>query len=167
MCNAHNHPLGCDCGWGPPYPTVTVTVRELYTISDISSKAAMLDLGFPVRKTQYFDLLNVEAKKGVLATAVKHLQQLADDWFGKDVIKVEPVEIRKGSIVLSVLLYVVPPLITTYVVFKYQNILCKKIEQFPEYIGRKSLKLYRVVRKKYLSEEQRSLRASETIFEAK
>jgi hypothetical protein len=22
MCNAHNHPPGCDCGFGPPYPGI-------------------------------------------------------------------------------------------------------------------------------------------------
>lgn len=159
MCNAHNHGGGCDCGWGPPYPTVTVTVTKMYRISSTSSKAAALNVSLPIKKTNYYDLLDDEGKGRVLTTAEKTLQQLADDWFGKGIIKVTPVNIKKGSIEIAILLLVLPA-VATHVVFKNHEVLSRKIEQFADYISHRSLKLYRPVRKTYLNEEQRSLRAS-------
>lgn len=167
MCNAHNHSSGCDCGWGPPYPTVTVTVRELYELSNTSSQIAKLDLSFPIHNTNNFDLISEKGKGKILTTATSVLQQLADAYFGKAVVKIAPVDIRKGSIELTILLCVVLPTGLTYVAFKTQKDVCERVEKFGAYIYFKSLKLFREVKRKYAAEEQRSLRTLESLIEEK
>ena len=84
MCNAHKHPAGCQCGFGPPYPNVGVTILNLLKSGDMrSSKVAELRLDFPLPKTKYFNLIDETGKERLLATTAEALQLLADKRFGK------------------------------------------------------------------------------------
>lgn len=105
MCNAHNHPAGCQCGFGPPYPTVGVTIRKLFKSGiNRSSKVAELDVSFPISNTRLFHLIDQAGKKRLLATIEKALQQVADSRFGKGNIKVTSADVKQGSIEVCVIL---------------------------------------------------------------
>jgi hypothetical protein len=157
MCNGNNHPPGCHCGFGPPYPNIGVSIRKLLSKEDRqSSTVAELDLDIPLSSTDYFYLIDIAGKKRILSTTVDALQPLADKRFGTDNIKVVPIYIVKGSIDLGVALVVVAG--AAYYFFKDYEDLRKGVIQFTNDITYVSSKLYRIVRKKYLSEERRSVK---------
>ena len=156
MCNGYKHPPGCECGFGPPYPEVDVTVRKLISKNNRrSSRIAELDLRFHIPKASFFHLVDQSGRKRVLATAVRQLQRLADNRFGKKNIKVVPEYVKKGSIDVYVALVVAVG--AAYKFFKDYESLRKGVAAFVNDIKGVSNKLNRVVRRKYLREEQRSL----------
>lgn len=153
MCNAYNHSADCECGFGPPYPNVGVAIRKLYRIRDRrSSRIADLDLSFPLPKTNFFHLIDKTGRERLLTSTVEVLQRLADNRFGKGNIKVIPDHVKKGSINVSVVL------VAAYVFFKNYEVLRKNIVRFAKDIKHASSTLYQVVRRRYLSEERRSLK---------
>lgn len=155
MCNAYRHPAGCQCGFGPPYPDVDVSIRKLTRRGDRqSSRVAELDLSFHIPKAIFFHLVDKVGKKRVLETTAEALQQLADNRFGKGNIKVAPIYIKKSSIIVSIVLFTLG---AAYVFFKDYKAIRDGVTAFVEDIKCASSKLNRVVRKKYLREEQRSL----------
>ena len=46
MCNAYRHPMGCQCGFGPPYPDVDARIIKLVKWKDRKSGQAKKN-GFP------------------------------------------------------------------------------------------------------------------------
>jgi hypothetical protein len=156
MCNAHNHPNGCQCGFGPPYPHIEVSIRKLLNEGDRKSPmVAELGLSFPISKANFFHLVDNAGKDSLLATAVEVLQPLADELFGKGNIKVIPADIKKGSIVIDVALVTVG---AAYVFFKDYEALKKGVEAFVKDIGYVSRKLLQIIKRKYSNEERKALR---------
>lgn len=156
MCNAHKHPAGCECGFGPPYPNVSVTILSLLESGNMrSSKAAELHLSFPLPKAKYFHLLDETGKEKILAMIAEVLQPLADKRFGKGNIKVVPTHVAKGS--LQAWVNLISVIGVAYQFFKDRKDLKKKVTQFANDIGLASSQLNPKVRRKYLSEERRAL----------
>lgn len=157
MCNAHQHPAGCECGFGPPYPNVSVTILSLLKSGNMrSSKAAELRFSFPLPKAKYFNLIDETGKERILATTAEALQQLADKRFGKGNVKVVPTRVEKGT--LEVYAFLVSVGMAVYQLFKDRKDLKKRVTQFTKDVGLMSSKLNLKVRKRYLSEERRSLK---------
>ena len=155
MCNAFRHPAGCECGFGPPYPEIDVSVRKLINKEDMrSSKVAQLDLKLHIPKAAFFHLVDNIGKRRILSTAAKELQRLANKRFGKGKIEVVPIHLKKGSIEFYVLLVVVGG---AYTFFKDYESLRIGVSAFVRDIKSASSKLNRVIRRKYLREERRSL----------
>ncbi len=156
MCNGYRHATGCECGFGPPYPQVDVRIRKILNRGDRrSSMVAELGLSFHIPRANLFHLVDKAGKDRVLTTAVKALQRLADNRFGKGNIKVVPAYIKKGSIEVYVVLVALVG--AAYKFFKDYEALKKGVTAFVKDIRHVSNKLNLVVRRKYLREEQRSL----------
>ncbi len=156
MCNGYRHPTGCECGFGPPYPTIDVSILKLVKMGDRrSSTVAELGLKFHIPKANFFHLVDEPGKNRVLTTAVKALQRLVDKRFGKGNIKVVPAYVKKGSIDVYVALVALAG--SAYMFFKDYEALKKGVEAFAKDIRYASNKLNKVVRRKYLNEERRSL----------
>jgi hypothetical protein len=156
MCNGYRHAEGCECGFGPPYPTVDVRVRNMLKRGDRqSSKVTELDLTFHIPKANFFHLVDKAGKDRVLKTAVGALQHLADNRFGKGNIKVVSTKIEKGTIGVWVVLLAVMG--SVYEFFKNYESVRNGVMAFVRDIKNASSRLNRVVRRRYLREEQRSL----------
>ena len=156
MCNGYRHATGCQCGCGPPYPQVDVKIRKLLKRGDRrSSTVAELGLRFHIPRANFFHLVDKDGKGRVLTTAVKALQHLADNRFGKGNIKVVPAYVEKGSIEVYVALVALVG--GAYKFFKDYEALKKGVKAFVKDIKYASSKLNQVVRRKYLREERRSI----------
>ena len=157
MCNGYRHPTGCECGFGPPYPTIDVSIRKMIKKGDRrSSTIAELGLRFHIPKANYFHLVDEPGKDRVVTTTVEALQRLADKRFGKGNIKVVPTNVKKGSIEVYVALVILVGS-GAYKFFKDYEALRNGVAAFVRDIRNASSKLNLVVRRKYLSEERRSL----------
>ncbi len=157
MCNGYRHAAGCECGFGPPYPDVDVSIQKILNRGDRrSSMVAKLGLSFHIPKAKFFHLVDKPGKNRVLTTAAKALQRLADNRFGKGNIKVVPTHVKKGTIEVYVVLVTVAG--AAYMFFKDYETLRKGVAQFAKDIRYASSKLNQVVRRKYLHEERRSLK---------
>jgi hypothetical protein len=153
MCNAYKHSPGCDCGFGPPYANIGVTIVKLIPMNDNqSSTVAQLDLTFPLPEKD-LNFIDEKGKLGVLNSATQILQQFADTRFGEGQIKILPVHIKKGSILVGVLLVAAG---STYAFFKDYDNLRKGVLSFSRDISAGSRALYKVVKQKYFREAKRS-----------
>lgn len=105
MCNASNHSPGCDCGFGPPYQDLRVTITRLADPQDKSpSELGRLRLVFPIPKATSYNQLDDSSKTTVLKSILVPLQSIADKRFGEGHIRIQPIYLRKGSIELGVAL---------------------------------------------------------------
>ncbi len=153
MCNAYNHPEGCECGFGPPYPDVDVTVKNIVEQRGVrGSKVADLDVTFYIPKANFFHRLDIVAKDRLLEETATALQCLADGRFGKANIQVLATDVRRGSITFAVVLVA---MVGKF--FKDYPTLKAGVLQFARDIKMVSGHLNRLLRRVYLREERRVL----------
>jgi hypothetical protein len=100
--------------------------------------------------------MDEDGKKRILVATIEEIQHLADIRFGKGNIKVVPEKIREGSIEIGVILIVVAG--AAYKFFKDYEALKKGVSEFTKDIGCMSRKLFKVVKKKYQSEEKKIIK---------
>jgi len=153
MCNGHNHPGGCECGFGPPYPAIEVEVRKFYgRIDKDHPKVADINIKFPIAKRNAFPKLDDVGNKSVLDATAKAIQPLADNRFGEGRIRVIPTYLEKGSIEIGIVLMA---LAAIYKFVKDYPELKKGVSELRNDIASNSKRLNGIVRRKYRHEEKR------------